>query len=84
MAILNIRDTGTGISSDIKDRIFDPFTTTKDGGAGLGLPIVLSVVEGHKGTIEIDGAPDNGTSVEVRLPLARSSAADVEGELLNG
>ncbi len=84
MAILNIRDTGTGISSDIRDRIFDPFATTKNGGTGLGLPIVLSIVEGHKGTIEIGGVPGDGTSVEVRLPLAGSSAAGGEGELLNG
>jgi two-component system sensor histidine kinase PilS (NtrC family) len=84
LAILSVRDSGTGISPEIRDRIFDPFTTTRSGGAGLGLPLALSIVEGHKGTIEIDAAAGGGTRVEVRLPLAEAAGVDKEGERLNG
>ncbi len=69
---LIVRDTGCGMSPDIKDKIFIPFFTTKSvqQGTGLGLSVVLEIVTGLKGTIFVDSSPGIGTCVEVRLPAA--------------
>ncbi len=69
-AYLAIEDYGAGMSDDEKVRIFDPFFTTKAHGTGLGLAIVKSIIERHKGTIEVDSAPGKGTKFTVQLPLA--------------
>ncbi len=72
---LIVRDTGCGMTPDIKDKIFIPFFTTKSvrQGTGLGLSVVLEIVTGLKGTIFVDSSPGVGTCVEVRLPEASSS-----------
>ena len=67
--ILTIVDTGTGIRESIKDKIFDPFVSTKKQGSGLGLAIVHSIVTAHGGGITITSEPNTGTSVSVILPL---------------
>ena len=71
-AMLSVQDFGEGVPPEIKDRIFEPFTTTKEGGTGLGLPLVLRTVEAHNGTVEFDSDPRIGTTFVVRLPLAHS------------
>jgi signal transduction histidine kinase len=63
-----IVDTGAGISADVRDRIFDPLFTTKRNAAGLGLSVVQQVIDVHRGTIAIDSAPGQGTTVRVTLP----------------
>ncbi|MBI5971578.1 MAG: PAS domain-containing protein [Deltaproteobacteria bacterium] len=63
------KDTGEGISKDNMGRIFDPFFTTKTGGVGLGLSIAHSVIEHHKGRIEVRSEIGRGTEVAVRLPI---------------
>ena len=69
-ARLTIRDTGCGMTPEVKDRIFDPFFTTKQGGTGLGLRSVAFTVEQLHGRISVDSEPGRGTSVTVLLPLA--------------
>ncbi|WDF54268.1 sensor histidine kinase [Mucilaginibacter sp. KACC 22063] len=65
-----IRDTGIGISDDVKQHIFDPFYTTKDvgEGTGLGLSIVFGIIEKHKGKIEVQSEPGMGATFLISLP----------------
>jgi signal transduction histidine kinase len=65
---IQVRDTGDGIESETLKKVFNPFYTTKEKGSGLGLPIVKSIIESHRGTIRIDSAPGEGTSVIIELP----------------
>ena len=64
---LLIHDTGPGIPSDVIDRIFNPFFTTKDAGTGLGLSIVHRIVEAHDGAIIASNDPDGGARFEIRI-----------------
>jgi signal transduction histidine kinase len=67
--MLQVTDQGKGIADSIKDRMFDPFVTTKSGGSGLGLAIVHRAVEAHHGFILVDGGgPAGGTKFTVLLP----------------
>ena len=69
--IVEVRDTGPGMTPEVRARAFDPFFTTKDVGKGTGLGLDISrriVVDGHDGSIEIDSQPGD-TLFRVRLPL---------------
>ena len=67
--MLQVSDQGKGIADSIKDKLFEPFVTTKSGGSGLGLSIVHRAVEAHHGFILVDGAgPQGGTKFTVILP----------------
>jgi len=68
-----IADTGQGIALEDKDKIFNPFFTTKTGGTGLGLAIVYRIIEDHKGTIVVDSSPGKGTKFIIRLPMIEES-----------
>lgn len=83
-ACLHVQDSGPGIDPEMKDRIFEPFTSSKTDGSGLGLALVLSVVEAHKGTIEAESAPDRGTVFVVRLPLASTATGLAERTVQEG
>jgi two-component system sensor histidine kinase PilS (NtrC family) len=65
-----ITDSGQGIAQEDRDRIFNPFFTTKTGGTGLGLSIVYRIIEDHQGTISVDSAPGKGTQFIIRLPIS--------------
>ncbi len=69
--IIQVVDTGQGIAPVIQDKIFDPFFTTKPPGkgTGLGLSISYAIVEEHKGEIEVESTPGQGTCFTVRLPV---------------
>jgi len=72
-AVIQIIDSGPGVAPDVRDRIFDPFVTTKAVGDGTGLGLSISrniVVQHHGGTIDVESEPGR-TCFEVRLPLAR-------------
>jgi PAS domain S-box-containing protein len=69
--IIEIVDSGTGMTPEVAARIFEPFYTTKgERGTGLGLAMVYGIVERHGGRIEIDSAPGRGTTVRLILPRA--------------
>jgi two-component system, NtrC family, sensor histidine kinase HydH len=61
---VRIEDTGPGIPPDLREQIFNPFVTTKKSGVGLGLSIVSKIIDGHHGSIRIEGSNDSagGTS----------------------
>jgi len=65
---ISIRDSGIGISKDVLDRIFDPFFTTKEKGHGLGLATCYSIINRHKGHIEVQSEPGKGTTFHILLP----------------
>ncbi|MGC1899085.1 MAG: ATP-binding protein, partial [Pseudolabrys sp.] len=73
---ISIRDNGTGIPSQVKDKIFNPFFTTKPAGEGTGLGLSIShdiIVKQHGGSIEIDTEPGQFTEIRVILPRALAS-----------
>jgi PAS domain S-box-containing protein len=65
--VVTVKDNGSGIAPDLRDKIFSPFCTTKARGIGLGLPIVKRTVFDHNGRVDIDSNPQ-GTRVSVILP----------------
>jgi two-component system, NtrC family, sensor kinase len=69
---MRFADTGCGIPPDHLPHVFDPFYTTKSGGAGSGLGLFVShlIVDQHGGTIEIDSREGEGTTVIIHLPTA--------------
>jgi PAS domain S-box-containing protein len=71
----SVRDHGVGISEDMRDRLFDPFFSTKTEGLGMGLAIVRSIVEAHGGTITAEDVDDGGARFEFVLPVNGHSSA---------
>jgi signal transduction histidine kinase len=71
MAVIDISDTGIGISEDNIRRIFDPFFTTKSigKGTGLGLAVSYGIVQEHGGGIFVDSSSGKGTHFRVKLPV---------------
>ena len=67
--LLQVADSGGGIPPANRDRVFEPYFTTKKKGTGLGLPIVKKIVEDHGGTVRITDSQWGGTLVEIQLPL---------------
>jgi signal transduction histidine kinase/HAMP domain-containing protein len=78
--VITIRDNGTGIPPEVKDKLFNPFFTTKPAGEGTGLGLSIShdiIVKQHAGSIEVDTQP--GEFTEVRIILPRAAAFIPEG-----
>ncbi len=76
---IRIRDNGTGIPPEVKEKIFNPFFTTKPAGEGTGLGLSLShdiIVKQHAGSIEVDSAP--GEFTEIRIVLPRTAIVSVK------
>lgn len=69
-AHIRVRDTGIGMSTEVLQRIFEPFYTTRREGTGLGLAIVRKIVEQHGGSIEVTSQPGHGTCFTMTWPLA--------------
>jgi signal transduction histidine kinase len=72
VVVLEVRDAGRGIPSDMVPRVCDAFVTTKPPslGAGLGLSVVSSIVARHKGALHLSSEVDAGTTVRIDLPRA--------------
>jgi CheY-like chemotaxis protein len=71
MAVLEVSDTGQGMSPEVSRRVFERYYTTKEVGAGtgIGLPTVHHIVQDHGGTVELTTAPGKGARFFIRLPL---------------
>ena len=69
--VINVGDTGPGMTQEVLDRIFDPFFTTRQAGTGLGLAISQRIVNAHRGTITVQSWPTVGTVFTIVLPAAR-------------
>jgi PAS domain S-box-containing protein len=71
-AVIKVSDNGCGMSADVKNRLFEPFYSTKldSGGTGLGLAISNVIIMDHRGVLEFDSEPGKGTTAIVKLPVA--------------
>ena len=68
-ALIQISDTGTGITPDNLSHIFDAYYTSRPQGSGLGLPTAKKIIEAHNGSISVNSEPGKGTSFTIRLPI---------------
>ena len=68
--LFDITDTGSGIEKDEIDFIYDPFVTSKTSGVGLGLTMVHQIIVNHGGEIMIKSRKDEGTAIEIKLPVS--------------
>jgi len=71
--VVEVADNGPGVPSELTDRIFNPFFTTKPQGSGLGLAIVRKIVDAHDGQIDLYSSPETGTRFRVTVPVASAS-----------
>lgn len=69
--IIEVRDTGYGISPELQKRIFEPFVTTREDGTGMGLAITQRIVHDHGGDITVISQPGNGSTFIVALPAEK-------------
>jgi signal transduction histidine kinase len=79
-AVVTLRDTGHGMDSETRRRVFEPFFTTRGmgEGTGLGLAMVYGIVSQAGGSVRLDSAPGLGTTATVLLPLIEAEALDEE------
>lgn len=78
-----VADNGCGIEPEHIATIFNPFVSFKESGTGLGLPIVVSIIECHNGTIEINSTKGSGTEFIIKLPLSNLSERNNESDCLD-
>jgi two-component system sensor histidine kinase FlrB len=71
---IRVADAGVGMSAEVRERLFQPFFTTRPEGTGLGLAIVRSVIDAHGGEVSVESASAAGSVFCVRLPVARATA----------
>ncbi len=76
-AILQVRDSGTGIDAETIDKVYDPFFTTKGigKGTGLGLSVSYGIIQEHHGSITVDSVPGEGTVFRISLPAVTDTQA---------
>ena len=67
-----VTDSGIGMNKEIKERVFDPFYTTRNQGTGLGLSIVHNIIKEHNGWIDVESEPGQGSRFAVFLPVAET------------
>ncbi|MGA9836688.1 MAG: ATP-binding protein [Gemmatimonadaceae bacterium] len=81
---LEVRDSGIGMSEEVRERAFEPFFTTKgQAGTGLGLAEVYGIAKRHRGRAEIDSVQGHGTTLRLVFPLATDLPATPASELLS-
>jgi signal transduction histidine kinase len=65
---IRVHDSGVGIPEPLRDRVFEPFVTTKRQGTGLGLAIVRAIVQAHGGQVRLETPQERGAAFRVTLP----------------
>jgi signal transduction histidine kinase len=80
--VLTVRDSGTGMPADVRERIFEPFYTTKGPGqgTGLGLSQAYGIIQQHRGVVSVDSVPGCGTTFTIRIPALRGAVTADGGE----
>ena len=79
--VLEVSDTGTGMTEEVRQRCLEPFFTTKgEYGTGLGLAMVYGILRRHEGTIDIQSALGRGTTFVIRLPALTGQKTEKRGE----
>ncbi len=68
---IQVRDNGQGMKEEERERMFDPFFTTRKEGTGLGLAVSHQIIEQHNGHFEVESAPDKGTTITIILPQSQ-------------
>lgn len=75
-SVIRVIDSGPGIPADVRERIFNPFFTTKETGSGVGLSTVKKIVDAHRGTIDVANADPVGTIFTIGLPAMHHAPED--------
>lgn len=75
---ITISDQGSGIAPEFKERIFDPYFSTKKEGSGLGLSIAHSIIRNHGGNITVESNPGRGTTFFIVLPASGQAASELQ------
>lgn len=76
--VLQINDTGCGMTPDMQDRIFEPYYSGRRKGTGLGLAIAKKIIDSHSGSISVDSEPGKGTGFTIRFPWCRIGPSEEE------
>jgi CheY-like chemotaxis protein len=80
-ALIQVEDTGSGMTEEVRRRCLEPFFSTKgERGTGLGLSMVFGIVQRHSGTIDLRSAPGHGTAFAITLPQMQETAAPAAAE----
>ena len=81
--VLEVSDTGTGMTEEVRQRCLDPFFTTKgDRGTGMGLAVVAGTIKRHDGTMQIKSEPDKGATLIIRLPATQQQIGQEDEEVV--
>jgi len=78
MVVTEIRDQGAGIPSEIQDKIFELYFTTKKTGSGIGLAQTYQIMQWHYGSVDFESGDGKGTTFRLRLPLAATRSGSLE------
>jgi len=73
IAVIQVSDTGSGMTRDTQSRMFEPFFSTKETNVGLGLTAVYGIVKQHGGQVDVSSQPGQGTKVRISLPAVEAS-----------
>jgi two-component system, NtrC family, sensor histidine kinase HydH len=74
--VLDVIDTGAGMTEEVRTRIFDAFFSTRPAGSGLGLPTARKIIEAHGGSIQVQSEPGKGSQFTLRLPVREGNAPE--------
>jgi signal transduction histidine kinase len=72
--VIRVSDNGPGIPESVRDKVFQPFFSSKEEGTGLGLSIATRIIEEHGGRLELDSKPNEGATFIIILPLGKDES----------